>query len=127
MHKILVIDDDRDFQDFICYFLQSEGFATASAFDAEEGIEKVRTESPDLVILDVMLPHGLEGFTVARTVREELHLTELPIIMLTAVHQVIKVPYRFVPDDRWLPVDHFLDKPVDPNQLASKIREVLAD
>lgn len=98
MSKILVIDDDKDFQDFICYFLQSEGYEMASAFDAEEGIRKVR---------------------------EELNLVELPIIMLTAVHQVVKVPYRFIPDDRWLPVDRFLDKPVDPNHLLARIRELL--
>jgi DNA-binding response OmpR family regulator len=125
MSKILVIDDDKDFQEFICYFLQSSGYETASAFDAEEGIRKVGSENPDLVILDVMMPSGLEGFTVARKVREELNLVELPIIMLTAVHQVVKVPYRFVPDDQWLPVDRFLDKPVDPNKLLARIRELL--
>jgi two-component system alkaline phosphatase synthesis response regulator PhoP len=125
MPKILVIDDDKDFQETTRIVLEKSGFQVAAAYDSEEGLQKVQTESPDLVILDVMMPSGFEGFEVARKIREELKLMELPIILLTAVHGVKKVPYRFAPDDQWLPVDYFYDKPVAPDVLVAKIKEYL--
>jgi two-component system phosphate regulon response regulator PhoB/two-component system alkaline phosphatase synthesis response regulator PhoP/two-component system response regulator VicR len=85
----------------------------------------VRTESPDLVILDVMMPSDFEGFEVARKIREELEQVKLPIILLTAVHGTKKVPYRFAPHDQWLPVDYFYDKPVAPDVLVAKVKEYL--
>ena len=57
--------------------------------------------------------------------REELKLVELPVIILTAVHAVKKVPYRFAPDKNYLPVDYFYDKPVAPDVLLDKIKEIL--
>jgi Response regulators consisting of a CheY-like receiver domain and a winged-helix DNA-binding domain len=120
MPKILVVDDDKDFQDTTRIVLEKNGFQVAAAYDAEEGLEKVQSEEPDLVILDVMMPSGYEGFEVARKIREELKLVELPVVLLTAVHDVKKVPYRFAPHDQWLPVDYFYDKPVAPDVLVAK-------
>ncbi|MFW6139392.1 MAG: response regulator [Spirochaetota bacterium] len=125
MSKILIIDDDRDFQESIQMVLESNNFETASAYDSEEGINKIRSENPDLVILDVVLPSNYEGFEVARKVREELDIKKLPIIILTAVHDKKRVPYRFAPDEQWLPVDYFFDKPVKPDTLLAKIKEIL--
>jgi DNA-binding response OmpR family regulator len=125
MPKILVIDDDKDFQDSIKLILEQNGFDTAAAYGPEEGISEIKSQKPDLVVLDVMMPSNFEGFDVARAVREELKLSDLPIIMLTAVHDVKKVPYRFAPDEEYLPVDYFYDKPVAPDVLVGKIREIL--
>ena len=125
MPKILVIDDDRDFQDVTRLVLERSGFEVASAYTPEEGIDKVQAEKPDLVILDVLMPSDYEGFEVARRVREELKLKELPIILLTAVHGEKKVPYRFAPHEQWLPVDYFFDKPVESGVLVGKIKELL--
>ena len=125
MLKILIIDDDKDLQESIRLVLESNNFEAVSAYNPEEGIDKIQTEKPDLVILDVLMPNNFEGFDVARKVREDLKLMKLPIIMLTAVHNVKKVPYRFAPDEEWLPVDYFFDKPVKPDVLLLKIREVL--
>jgi CheY-like chemotaxis protein len=125
MPKILVIDDDKDLQDSIRVVLEPNGFSVVSAYGPEEGLQMVRSEKPDLIILDVLMPNNFEGFTVARTIREELNLRELPIILLTAVHVVKKVPYRFAPHEEYLPVDYFFDKPVQPEVLVDKIKELL--
>lgn len=66
-----------------------------------------------------------EGFDVARKIRENLRLRELPILLLTAVHTEKEVPYRFGPHEEWLPVDYFMDKPVDPDVLVAKVKELL--
>ena len=72
------------------------------------------------------MPEGFEGFEVARKIREELDMKQLPIIMLTAVHVERKASYRFAPHEEWLPVDYFFDKPAEPDILVAKIREILS-
>ena len=120
MHKILVIDDDPDFQVAMQMVLEKNAFQVISAYNADEGIQKVRSEKPDLIILDVLMPQDYEGFDVARKIREDLKMRELPIILLSAVHTVKKVPYRFAPHE-----DYFFDKPVESQVLVSKIKELL--
>jgi DNA-binding response OmpR family regulator len=125
MHKILVIDDDKDFQMTMRMVLEKNEFKVISAYGPEEGMQKVQSEKPDLVILDVILAQDYEGFDVARKIREDLKMRELPIILLSAVHKVKKVPYRFAPHEQWLPVDYFFDKPVESQVLLNKIKEFL--
>jgi CheY-like chemotaxis protein len=127
MSKILVIDDDPDFLLAVQMVLEAHDFEVATATTPEEGISKVESTEPDLVILDVLMPAGYEGFEVARVIREERHRTELPIVILTNVHNVKKVPYRFAPDEEYLPVDVFMDKPVEPETLVETIKEMLGE
>jgi len=125
MQKILIIDDDKDIQDAVRMVLEDHGFNVASAYGPEEGMAKVKSENPDLLILDVLMPTNYEGFDVARKIREELKMKELPILLLTAVHTEKQVPYRFAPHEEYLPVDYFLDKPVKPSVLLEKVNELL--
>jgi len=127
MSKILIIDDDEDFNLSVRIVLEAHDFEVETATTPEEGIDKVLNTEPDLVILDVMMPMGYEGFDVAREIREEHNLKELPIVILTNVHNVRKVPYRFAPDEDYLPVDVFLDKPVELDALVATIREMLGE
>jgi DNA-binding response OmpR family regulator len=125
MSKILMIDDDKDLQEATRIVLEKHNFEVVSAYDPEDGLKKVQSERPDLVILDVLMPNDYEGFKVAREIREKLNMRKLPIILLTAVHGEKKVPYRFAPHEEWLPVDFFFDKPVKPDVLVTKINEML--
>jgi len=125
MSKILIIDDDFDFREACRLVLESAGFEVSEAGDPEQGVSQVQAEQPDLVILDVLMPREYEGFDVARRIREELNMSALPILMLSAVHDVKETPYRFQPDETHLPVEAFLDKPVPPEVLVRKVREML--
>ncbi len=127
MARILIIDDDPDFNYVFQMVLEAHDFEVDTATTPEEGINKVLSTEPDLVVLDVMMPTGYEGFDVAREIREEHDLTALPIVILTNVHNVREVPYRFAPDKDYLPVDVFLDKPVDPEALVDIIKEMLGE
>ena len=127
MPDILIVDDDRDFQEAQKQILESRGLDVTSAYTVEEAKRMIAESDPDLVILDVMLPEDLEGFELARWVREELGDRRLPIIILTAVHQRTAVPYRFGPDDEWVPVDVFLDKPVKPDMLVARVLELVGE
>jgi DNA-binding response OmpR family regulator len=125
MAKILVIDDDPDFCLAVRIVIEAHGFEMEEAATPEEGISKVLNVEPDLVILDIMMPTDYEGFDVAREIREKHKLIDLPILMLTSIHKTKKVPYRFAPDESYLPVDTFLDKPIEPEQLVGIIQEML--
>ena len=126
MPKILIVDDDADFRTACRLPLEAAGFQVAEAEDPDSGFQKIRDEKPDLAILDVLMPSEYEGFELARRVREELGLKDLPLMMLTAVHDVKKPPYRFALDAEYLPADAFLDKPVPPELLVRKVREMLS-
>jgi CheY-like chemotaxis protein len=127
MAKILVIDDDPDFVLAVRMALEAHGFEVEEAATAEEGIERILSVRPDVVILDVMMPTGYEGFEAARAIREEHGLKDLPIVILTSLHGKRKVPYRFAPDETYLPVDVFLDKPIEPEALVETVNELLGE
>jgi two-component system alkaline phosphatase synthesis response regulator PhoP len=127
MKKILLIDDDVDFLEPLKIVLSSKGFFVETATTPDEGIEKVKETNPDLVVLDVMMPNDYEGFEVAKYIREDLGLKELPILILSNIHHVKKVPYRFAPDKDFLPVDVFIDKPVDPDVLIDNVNKLLGE
>ena len=125
MSKILVIDDDQDFLAAMRLVLEAHCFEVATATSPEEGISKVETARPDLVLLDVIMSTGYEGFEVARVIREEKNLKELPIVILSNVHSTKQVPYRFAPDEDYLPIDVFLDKPSELEDVVDTIKDVL--
>ncbi len=125
MAKILIVDDDADFRQACRVVLEHAGFEVCEADGPDEGLAKVQSETPDLLILDVLMPCNYEGFDVALKIREKLGMRDLPILMLTAVHEIKHVPYRFTPNETWLPVDIFLDKPVLPDTLLQKVKETL--
>ncbi len=127
MPKILMIDDDEDLLVATQMALEAHGFEVDTTPNAGEGISKILSAEPDLLILDVIMDTAYEGFEVARALREEHHLRELPIIMFSNIHSLKKVPYRFAPDEEYLPIDLFLDKPVDEEVLVRTIREVLGE
>ncbi len=127
MARVLAIDDDRDFLDAVRLMLEKEHYEVEVAWTPDQGIEKVKTVAPDLVILDVMMPSDYEGFAVARKIREDLNMQDLPIVILSCVHERKPVPYRFAPDENYLPVDVFLDKPIDTARLLETVNGLLGE
>jgi CheY-like chemotaxis protein len=127
--KILVIDDDPDLVEVLRLTLEANGYEVTSAAGGDEGLEQVKEVEPDLIILDVMMDYTTEGFQTALQLRstdpesEYAQYRETPILMLTAIHST--TPLRFGPDDEYLPVDDFVEKPVEPAILVEKVRELL--
>lgn len=117
--KILLVDDDADFIELNRLMLENKGYEVAAAFSGKECKEKVLEVDPDLVVLDVMMETEQAGFEAARWLREQEATQDIPIIMLTGVNQ--EYPFNFGPDQGWLPVDEFLEKPVDPERLMAEI------
>lgn len=127
MARILMVDDDPDFQDMIALVLESAGHTVQRAFDGRQALRLLPEWRPELVILDVMMTTDTEGLEVARTIRGQAEWSTLPIIMLSGIHEEKKLPYRLEPDENWLPVNCFLDKPVKPAILLAAVAEALAN
>ena len=127
MSRLLFIDDDIDFLEVMTIFFEKNGYTVDTATTPEAGKKKITTNQPDLLVLDVMMPSEFEGFELAREIREKMKLVNLPIIILSCIHDQKQVPYRFAPDKDYLPVDVFLDKPVNPETLLGKVAELLGE
>ena len=120
--KILIIDDDIDLVEAMRLTLENEGFIVIDAQDGQKGLEKIEKEKPDLVLLDVMMETQDEGFHIAYQIRNNTETADLPIIMLTAVGQETGFSFDKDKDEDFLPVNQFLEKPVNPDTLIEEIR-----
>jgi CheY-like chemotaxis protein len=130
MSKILIIDDDPDIVLAVRMCLEGEGYEVIEASSGAEGIEKIKSQKPDLIILDVMMETKTEGFQLALKLRsqdptsEYIQYKNIPILMLTAIHST--TPLKFEPDIDYLPVEIFVDKPIDPDDLTGKVEWLLS-
>ena len=128
--KILVVDDDPDLVEVIRLTLESAGYQVYSAASGTEGLQKVKEITPDLIILDVMMDYTTEGFQISLQLRspdprsEYAAYSKIPILMLTALHSTTSL--RFGPDEDYLPVDDFVEKPLEPAALVEKVEKLLA-
>ena len=128
--KILVIDDDPDLVEVIRLVLEASGYQVFGAINGAQGLQQVKEINPDLIILDVMMDYTTEGFQVSLALRSPDSTSEfaayrdIPILMLTAIHST--TPLRFTPEDDYLPVDDFVEKPLEPADLVAKVEALLA-
>jgi len=113
---ILIIDDDQKLNKLLTEFLGDFGFNTLTATHPQDGLKKLKHKSPDLVILDVMLP-GMDGFEVCKTIRQN---SSVPIIMLTARGELMD---RVVGLE--LGADDYLPKPFEPEEMVARVHALL--
>ena len=124
--KILIVDDDPDITEAIKVVLENEGYSVDSASDGTEGLEHIKTNRPDLVILDVMMNTLDEGFVLSRELKNNPRFKNIPILMVTSVGQKTGIDFEEAAgDETWLPVDGFLSKPVQAEVLLNKVKTLL--
>ena len=116
---ILVVDDEPDIVEIIQYNLEKSGFDVIVAADGPAALEKARDETPDLIVLDLMLP-GLEGTDVCRILKQDERTRSIPILMLTAKSEEID---RIIGLE--LGADDYVVKPFSPREIALRIRNIL--
>ncbi|NIP25512.1 MAG: response regulator [Phycisphaerae bacterium] len=126
--KIVIVDDDQDIRDTLQHILEGRQYTVITATNKEEGLEKVRTEKPDLTMLDVMMETWQDGFEMARILKKDPNLKGMPILMLTGVRDQTGIDFKSTAGDpTWLPVDGFLEKPVEPNVLLAEVERLLTE
>jgi two-component system phosphate regulon response regulator PhoB len=118
--RILVVDDEPEAVELVEFNLKQAGYATATATDGAEALKKARGLTPDLIVLDVMLPE-MDGFEICKTLRLETSTAKIPILMLTAkaaeIDRVLGLE---------LGADDYLTKPFSPRELMLRIKKILS-
>lgn len=122
--KILIIDDDPDFVRTTGIVLKSAGYEVSEAFSGKEGLEKSKSDKPDLYIIDLMMETYSEGSNIVRILSEDMETKAKPRIMITSVD--LKGPWEAYPQDEWLACDFLLQKPVSPDDLLRCVENALA-
>ncbi len=126
MSKILIVDDDPDLVEAVTMILESKDYDVVAAYGGFEGLEKAKTEKPDLIVLDVMMPDK-DGYAVCKELKADPKYREIPILLLTAV--VSQIPKS----SRWThqmgletEAEDYIDKPVEPAELVKRIEVLLS-
>jgi len=120
MTRVLVVDDDPGIVALVSYKLGRSGFEVDSVGDGQAAVDFVATQTPDLMMLDIMMP-GLSGLEVLERLRASETTAKLPVIMLTAMAQESDVERGFE-----LGADDYIIKPFSPRELLGRVNAVLA-
>jgi CheY-like chemotaxis protein len=127
--RVYIVDDEPSIVESVSMVLESEGYVVGSQNDDKDVVDNVLAFDADLVILDVMMPEDTAaGFKMARALKDDERTRDLPRIMLTAVNEAGIYVGKFSDkdrDDAWLPVQAFVDKPVDPEVLLDRVAKLL--
>jgi len=118
--KILIVDDEADLVETIRFPLELEGFKVLAAYNGEEGLNQARTEKPDLILLDLMLPK-LDGYKICRLLKFDDRYKHIPIFMLTA-----KTQEKDKILGKETGADEYFTKPFDIDELIAKIKSNLS-
>jgi DNA-binding response OmpR family regulator len=119
MHRILVVEDDRDIGELVCRYLVKAGFTAELVTSGAAGLSAIAASPPDLLVLDLMLPH-VDGLEICRAVRSNEKTAAVPIIMLTARAEESE---RIVGLE--IGADDYIAKPFSPNELVARVRALL--
>lgn len=115
--SVLIVEDDPNIVELIQLYIEKIGFSSIVAYDGEDGVEKYYSESPDCIILDIMLPK-MDGMEVCRAIR--LEDKKIPIIMLTGKGETYDIISGLETG-----ADDYIVKPFDPNELMARVKTVL--
>jgi len=122
--KILMVDDDADFVEATKLILEHKAYEVIVAYDGIEGLKKAKTEHPDLIILDVMMPE-MDGYEVCAKLKEDPKYCDIPILLLTAVGQAVSATEYTKEMGMRTEADDYVDKPVEPSELVSRVENLL--
>jgi two-component system phosphate regulon response regulator PhoB len=117
--KILVIDDDEDILELVRYNLSREGYRVTGSLTGEDALRKVRSDTFDLIVLDLMLP-GMDGLAFTKTLKNDSRLHSIPIIMLTAKGEEADIVTGLE-----LGADDYITKPFSPKVMIARVRAAL--
>jgi two-component system, OmpR family, alkaline phosphatase synthesis response regulator PhoP len=124
--RILMIDDDPDFVSGIKAILDKAGFEVEVAYNPKDGLQALQTKKYDLLLLDIMMGRGAEGIMIARKLRKDTKLRELPVLILTGMREQIAFLFPGEPvHPRFVEVDELVEKPVEPKLLLEKVNSLI--
>jgi two-component system alkaline phosphatase synthesis response regulator PhoP len=125
--KIVVVDDDQDIRDSLQVILEGKQYTVITAANKKEGMEKIKSEKPDLIMLDVMMSSQFDGLDMSRELKKDPQLENTPILMLTGIKEQTGIPLKSsAGDPDWCPVDGFVYKPFESDTLLAEVEKLLS-
>ena len=121
--KILLVDDDADFVEAIKIILENKSYDVSVAHDGKEGLKKVETEKPNLIILDVMMPE-MDGYEVCAKLKADPQYEHIPILLLTAVGEAITTTKYTREMGMKMEADDYIPKPVELMELVDRVEKL---
>jgi CheY-like chemotaxis protein len=124
--RLLIVDDDPDYVEGIKGILDSAGYETDVAYNPRDGFDALKAKHYDLLLLDIMMGRGAEGVMMARKLRKDPDLGEMPVLIITGIREQIAFlfPGQSV-HPGFFPVDELLEKPVEPDLLLERVQALL--
>jgi len=120
---IMVVDDDPDFVEIMRTILMAHDYEVVTAANGKQALAMMREDKPDLVLLDVMMTYVLDGLDVSQKMASDPELKHIPIIMVSSLTNTQHA--EMFPTDMYIPVDHWISKPVQPTKLLEKVSDLL--
>ncbi len=125
MARILVVDDDPDFVEITRTILESKGYEVTSAANGDQALKAMRQNLPDLVLLDVMMSTVLDGLNLSHAMSEDPELRNVPVVMVSSITDSPSA--GMFPTDEYIPIDAWISKPVQPDDLLSKVAQYVKE
>jgi CheY-like chemotaxis protein len=126
--RILIIDDDPDFVEITKSVLETKQYNVSVAYNADEGFARLEEEVVDVIILDIMMGKGAEGFIFARKIKKDPRLARIPILVLTSMREQTGFSFPGEPiHEKFFPVDEYIEKPIEPQVLLEEIERLLGN
>ncbi len=124
--KLLIIDDDPDYVAGIKGILETANYQVDTAYNPKDGFQALLSKRYDLLLLDIMMGRGAEGVALARKIRKEPKLSDLPVLIITGLREQIAFLFPGQPvHPRFVETDELLEKPVEPKLLLEKVSALL--
>jgi len=124
--RLLIIDDDPDFVEGIKSILVKADYKVDVAYNPEDGLNSLKADPPDLLLLDIMMGRGAEGIMIARKLSRDESLREIPVLILTGIREQMAFLFPGEPvHPRFVPVDELIEKPVEPDFLLERVDALL--
>jgi DNA-binding response OmpR family regulator len=124
--RLLMIDDDPDFVSGIKAILDTGDFEVDVAYNPKDGLHALQTKQYDLLLLDIMMGRGAEGIMIARKLRKDVKLREMPVLIITGMREQIAFLFPGEPiHPRFVEIDELVEKPVEPKLLLEKVNGLI--
>jgi two-component system alkaline phosphatase synthesis response regulator PhoP len=125
--KLLIIDDDPDFVEGIKSILDSAGYLVDVTYNPKSGLQALQDKTYDLLLLDIMMGRGAEGIMIARKLRKDPKLREMPVLIITGIREQMAFLFPGEPvHPRFVAVDELVEKPVEPKLLLEKVSNLIS-
>lgn len=123
--KILIIDDDPDYVEAMKAILENKSYEVVAAYNKNEGMEKINSEKPDLILLDIMMEKLDDGFNICYKLKHDPELKKIPVLAISAITEKTGLKFSSETNGEYFEADDYVEKPVKADDLLERVENLL--